>query len=96
MRRVLQVVIDHGRLLAGTQDGRLVLNMVLLLRFAAQLASLVAAVHALGMAFGHIGSRALAVNVEGSQSDHDIEDASLWVRLCVWIPVPSSGHSWLP
>ena len=83
MRHVLQVMIDHGRLLAGTQDGRLVLNMVLLLRFAAQLASLVAAVHALGMIFGYIGSRALALNVEGSQSDHDIKDASLWARFSV-------------
>ena len=77
---MLQVVIDHGRLLAGTQDGRLVLKMVLLLRFAAQLASLIAAVHALGLVLGYIGSRSLAVNVEDSQSDHNIEDASLWVR----------------
>ncbi len=94
MRHVLQVVIDHGRLVAGTQDGRLVLNMVLLLRFAAQLASLVAAVHALGMIFGYISSRSLGLNVEGSQSDHDIEDASLWVKMAslVRILVPSSEH----
>ena len=89
MRHAPQVVIDHGRLLAGTQDGRLVLNMVLVSRFAAQLASLVAAVHALGMISGDISSRTLALNVEDSQSDHDIEDASLWVRLCVHVPVLS-------